>query len=629
MLAGLILASAACIALLAMGAVVRTVLAAHPVSAPEGPNAPLCGSTPIAWHNLIRRLLRPERGLVALAIGLMLADTVLALAAPWPLLMVVDHGLSHHPYPPWLAGLHAVSAIQLAVWAAAAGLVLLAGSSTAGYLATFLMGTVNERMAAVLRTGLISHVLQISPQRIAAYPLGDLTSRIDDDAVRIADTVAEVTETIIPDLTILAGMIAITALIDWRLTLVVLGVIPLYAATARKRNSSVRVAQRTARARDRDLATLTADLLARIPAVQLFDRMHTETSSYAAVSGRAASASVAALDASARFSPVTDSLPGLGLAGALILGTAEVVSGRLTIGGLLVFLAYLSSLTAPVRSLARLSTTVARGRASMDRVTELLALPTIEPLEPPAPRSARQPAATTSNAADAPSAGPVVCMTDVSYTNGRGQQVLCGASFRAESGRLLCITGPSGSGKSTLLSLLVRLADPLSGRITIGGKDIQGLSLRALRQLVTLVPQDPWLRTGTILANIADGRPGASRLQIVAAAVTAGVGSFADGFASGLDTQVGEHGRQLSGGQRRQVAVARALLRDTPVLLLDEPTVGLDPAAESSLITSLLAAADGKTIIMVTHHPRLAALADRVVTLRQGRIESPELIRQP
>ena len=180
--------------------------------------------------------------------------------------------------------------------------------------------------------------------------------------------------------------------------------------------------------------------------------------------------------------------------------------------------------------------------------------------------------------------------------------------------------GPSGAGKSTLLALLVRLSDPQRGLITIGGQDITTLSLSDLRSLVTLVPQDPWLHTGTIADNIRYGRPGATRAEILAAAERAGVAAFAAGLPDGYDTHVGEHGRRLSGGQQRRVAIARALLRDTPVLLLDEPTTGLDPVTESRLVNDLPASTRGKTVIFVTHQARLSALADRVVTLDQGRL---------
>jgi ATP-binding cassette, subfamily B, bacterial len=622
MLATALIAVGICVISLAAGFVVRSRLAGMGLPGAGAPS----GTRPVAsqrWGHLAHALLRPERMVVTLAVWLMLVDTALGLAAPLPLMVVVDHGLSHHPYPVWLSGLSGLSPVTLALAAAAAGLLLLAASAIAGYLVTFLMGAVSERMAWRLRSSVLSHLLHAVPHRVAAFPLGELTSRLGADTVEVADTVAGFTETVIPDLTVLAGMIAVTAVLDWRLSLIVLGVIPLYAVTARLRNRSVSGASRVARARSGELATLAVDLLARIPAVHIFDHADLEATGYQHVSARAAGASVAALDASARFSPVTDTLPGLGLAGALIAGTVEVASGRLTIGGLLVLLAYLSSLIGPVQSLARLSTTVARGTASKDRVAELLHLPLLEPPgRRPSLRPAHVPARTPHAEAHAsrPRAGLAVALDGVTYGHRPGQPVLSGVSLRVSPGELLCLSGPSGAGKSTLLSLLVRLADPQLGLITIGGRDITGLPLATLRRLVTLVPQDPWLHTGSIADNIGYGRPGATPAEILAASEHAGVAAFAADLPEGYDTPVGEHGRQLSGGQQRRVAIARALLRDTPVLLLDEPTTGLDPITESRLVHELRAIACGKTVIFVTHQACLSALADRVVTLDQGRL---------
>jgi ATP-binding cassette subfamily B protein len=636
---------------LAAGFVVRSRLAGAGLPR-AGAAAQACPAVPDTWRPLARNLLRPERPVLGVAIWLMLLDTALALAAPLPLMLVVDHGLSHHPYPAWLWTLAGLSPLALALAAAVTGLALLAASATAGYLVTFLTGAVSERMTWRLRSGVLHHLLHAAPSRVAAFPLGELTSRLGTDTAEVADTVTGCTETVIPDLAVLAGMIAVTAVLDWRLTLIVLGVIPLYAVTARGRSRSVSGASQVARARSGELATLAAGLLARIPAVHVFGRGDAEVAGYRRASARAAAASIAAMDASARFSPVTDTLPGLGLAGALIAGTVEVASGRLTVGGLLVLLAYLSSLLGPVQSLARLSTTVARGTASRDRVAELLRLPLLEPAasgaapampQPHALRRAvpdRLPAARPPAGAGPPlppppvqtlplrrgraaahhRAGLAVALTGVVYAHRPGQRVLSDVSLRIRPGELLCLTGPSGAGKSTLLSLLVRLADPQRGRITVGGRDITGMPLRSLRLLVTLVPQDPWLHTGSIGDNIAYGRPGATRAEVLAAAERAGVASFAAGLPDGYDTQVGEHGRQLSGGQQRRVALARALLRDAPVLLLDEPTAGLDAATESRLLDGLSASTRGKTVILVTHRARLAALADRTVTLDHGRL---------
>jgi ATP-binding cassette, subfamily B, bacterial len=590
---------------------------------PAGDGAGAVLVTPRRWRPVAGALLRPDRPLAALLIWLMLVDTVLALAAPWPLMLVVDYGLNHRPYPHWLAPLASLPPAALAAVAASAGLLLLALGSVAGYLVTFLAGAIGERATARLRTGLVEHLLRARPGTVAGYPLGELTSRVGADAAAVASTVTEAVETLVPDVAVLAGMAGLTALLDWRLTAVVLGVIPLYAVTARRRNRAVRGAQKQARARSGELATLAAGLLARVPLVHVFGRAGSETEQYRAVSARAATAAVGALDASARFAPVTDTLPGLGLAAALVIGTLEVTSGRLTVGGLLVFLAYLSSLTGPVRSLARFSSVVARGTASRDRVADLLSLPPV-PDTGVAQARKRRGGAPRRPVRDANSDDPVrrlglpVRLAQVSYAHQPGHPVLTAASLDVPAGAFVCVTGPSGSGKSTLLSLLVRLAEPQAGSVTIGGREVSAIPVSELRRLVTLVPQDPWLHAGTIAENIAYGRPAATRAEIAAAATRAGVAAFAAALPEGYGTQVGQHGGRLSGGQQRRVAIARALLMDTPVLLLDEPTAGLDPGTESRLISDLLVGTRGKTLILVTHNPRLASLASEVVRVEHG-----------
>ena len=657
MLVAVIVGAGVCAVSLAAGLAVRTWLARSPMTGvtAAGPDGI---ARPGRWVPLARSLLRPDAGVAGLAVWLMLLDALLALAAPWPLMLVVDYALGHHPYPRWLAGLAGLPPVQLAVVAAAAGLAVLAMGSVAGYLVTFLVGTLEERMSVRLRAGLVAHVLRAAPRAVSEFPLGELTNRVGADAARVSDTVTAILDTVIPDSAVLAGMTVLTALLDWRLTLVVLGVIPLYALTARLRNRALRPAQQRERARSGELAAVAADLLARIPAVHVFGRGEPEVRHYHRASTGAAAAAVTALDTGARFTPVTDILPGLGLAAALVAGTIEVASGRLTVGGLLVFLAYLSSLITPVRSLALLGSAVARGTASRERIAELACLPVLQPANgtplpmddgppvggPPPPvlpaprrvspaRAGRLPARASvahllgRALVPLPRSGPAISMAGVSYAHRVGQAVFSSASLDVPGGAFVCVTGPSGSGKSTLLSLLVRLVDPRSGRITVDGRDISHIPLPVLRDLVTLVPQDPWLHTGTIAENIGYGRPGATRAQILAAAERAGVAGFAAALPDGLQTQVGEHGRQLSGGQQRRVAVARALLRDTPVLLLDEPTTGLDPATETRLIDDLLASTAGKTVLLVTHQPQLTARADRVVRVDGGKIVMASLAR--
>ena len=571
------------------------------------------------WGGFARALLAPDRRIAGLALWLMIVDTALALAAPWPLQLVVDYGLGGRPFPSWLRPLAGLPHLAVAGIAAAAGLILLGIGAVAGYQVAYLTGALAERMTLRLRLGLLRHLMRVSPARTARFPLGELSSRLGSDAGQIADAVSAVIETIVPEVALLTGMIVITALLDWRLTLIALALVPLYALTARLRNRPLRSAQQHSRALSGRLNALTTDQLGMLPAVHVFDQAEAEAGRHAEVAGAAADAAVRALDASARFRPVNDILPGIGLAAALVVGTIEVTSGRLSVGGLLVFVAYLASLTSPIRALAGLSAVIARGTASRDRVTELLDLPPLEPAAAGTPVAG--PVSSPGRGRHAAAArGLPIRLDRVSYQHRPGEPVLDRVSLDLAAGQLACLTGPSGAGKSTLLSLLTRLADPTSGRILVGGQDIAALPLSRLRALVTLVPQEPWLWSGTIAENIGYGLTGAGRAEIAAAAERAGVAGFAAEFAAGLDTPVGEHGRQLSVGQRRRVAIARALLRDTPVLLLDEPTAGLDQATEDRLVRELLASTQGKTVLLVTHAEALTRFADRTLRLAAGQV---------
>jgi ABC-type multidrug transport system fused ATPase/permease subunit len=562
---------------------------------------------PSTWPRIARVAFSSERRTVALAVWLMVLDAALALAAPWPVKIVIDNVLLGRPLPSFLAGLRTLPSPVSTAVVAASGVLMLATSAVVAYLVTYLVTSVAERTSSRLRVAATKHVLSAPPRSVADIPHGELVNRVTSDTVRISDTIIAMLETLLPEAIVLAGMLAITALLDWRLALVVVAVIPIFAGVSRGRNRAVHPAQTRSRARAGELAAFTTDLLSRLPAVHVFGRAHTETEAFTAASDEAALASARAVDAGARYAPTLDTLPGLALAGALIAGAVEVSAGRLSVGGLVVFLAYLSSLTAPVAALAQLSATVTRGRASLDRLTELFTMPA-------KPRGV-EPVAAAGRVRGA----PTIEFDDVGFARSGAVDVLDGFSTTVYPGEFVCLSGRSGSGKSTLLALLTGLLAPDSGTIRVDGRDLASYSENEVRRLVSLVPQDPWLHTGTILDNIRYGRPEATRSEAIAAAEQAGVDEFARGLPGGYDTEIGEHGVALSGGQQRRVAVARAFLCETPILLLDEPTNGLDAVTERRLVERLRLAARGRTVVLVTHARHLERIADRVIHLEAAR----------
>ena len=506
------------------------------------------------WRTLGRVLVGPDLLIATTAVWLMLLDTALALAAPWPVKIVIDQVIGHQPYPRVLSPLAHLGPIAATIGVAAAGLALLAGGALAAYLVTYLVTAVEERATGRLRVATMAHVLHVPASGLADYPTGELANRVSGDAALVSGALTSAVETLIPETSVLLGMAAITALLDWRLTLVALAVIPMFIGTARLRNRSVRPAQRVARARSGDLAALTTDLLSRLPAVQVFAQAPAELTAFRRASDRTARAEVEAVDAGARFTPITDVLPGIALAGALIAGALEVRSGHLTVGGLVVFLAYLSSLTTPVHALASLSGSLTRGLASRERLAELLQIPAT-PVRVGAEAGS-----------DDAQVSPVAISVDaVTVRRGPRRPVLAELTFAIDEGEFVCIAGPSGAGKTTVLSVLSRLVVPDAGRVRLRGRDLATIPPEQLYKIVTLVPQDPWLHTGSIADNIRYGRPARDRRTAARRRRPGGRGAVRR-VAAGRVRHADRRTRQPhhSGGQQRRIALARALFSTRP-----------------------------------------------------------------
>jgi ATP-binding cassette subfamily B protein len=568
----------------------------HDGAAPPGP----------ARSRSLRGFLRPYRGTLSLAAGLTLVETVLDLARPWPLKLAVDNAIGGRPLGGPLAALDQLGPAGLAAVAAVTGIGLVGISALVGYLVTYLTSATAERVGADLREAVFGRLLGLALPFHDRNRSGDLVTRLTGDVSRVEDSMVAWFTVLAPEVLTLAGMVVVVLAVDLTLGLAALAVVPPLALVVAMRRRRIRAVQRVSRDAGAALASEATEVLRNVRVVQAFTREQDAGGRFSGRSRGAVGAALAAMDLEARWSPVADLLLAAGGGLVLWLGVTAVTSGRMTLGTLLVVLAYLSSLYGPIRALARLARTLARGAASRERILEVLDSGEVVP-EP----------------ADPVQAGPPrlgLALRGVWFAYTEGAPVLRHLDLEVVSGERVCVVGPTGAGKSTLLALLLRFYDPDAGVIELDGVDLRRLSIGSLRDQLALVSQDPWMLEGTIADNVAFGRPGARREELEAAAAACGLDELVQRLPGGWDSQIGEGGVRLSGGQRRRVALARAILRDASVLLLDEPTSGLDAASEQAVLAALDRAAEGRTVLSVSHRLGLAARSDRVVVLDGGRV---------
>jgi subfamily B ATP-binding cassette protein MsbA len=320
----------------------------------------------------------------------------------------------------------------------------------------------------------------------------------------------------------------------------------------------------------------------------------------------------------ARIAPLVDVLAGSGAALVMWYGATGVSEGALTTGDVVVFFSYVTNLYSPMRAIARLSYALSKASVGAERVLEALGV--------------NREVDDRSDAVEAPRLRGDIELRGVSFEYEPGRRVLSNVDLRVRAGEKVAIVGMTGAGKSTLVSLIPRLYDPTAGAVTIDGVDLRDYRLQSLRQQIAIVLQDSLLFSGSIYDNIAFGRPGASEEDVVRAAEVAGAAEFIRSIPEGYDTLVGERGFTLSGGQRQRIAIARAIVRDAPILILDEPTSGLDVATERRLLETLERAARGRTTLLIAHRLSTVRLADRIVVIDRGRIVEEgthaELIRR-
>jgi ATP-binding cassette, subfamily B, bacterial len=471
------------------------------------------------------------------------------------------------------------------------------------YLGTW----VAERFMLSLRLRVLDHVQRLSLDVFNRHRLGDLVTRISSDVQQIETLLLSgLADGLSAVLRILFFSAALFVL-DWRLALVALVVVPGFWLVAKHFSRLVKRASREKRRRVGSLSSLAEETFSNAPLIQATNSQLAVSERFRRQNEGVVEAELAASRIHGLFTPLIDLIELAGVLCVLALGTVAVADGSLTIGGMLAFVAYLTQLYSPIRTLGSLSNTFFRALAGAERVIELLD---------------EEPRVT-----DGPGARPLgrvrgeIELDGVGFTYpGAEAAALEGLDLRIAPGETVALVGASGAGKSTLARLLVRLYDPDRGAIRIDGRDLREVELSSLRRSVAILFQESLVLHGTVRENISFGRPGADIAQIEAAARTAGAEDFIHALPSGYETDIGERGRNLSGGQRQRVAIARALLADAPVLVLDEPSTGLDADTRERLLEPLRALMAERTTIVVSHDLLTVRDADRIAVLDQGRL---------
>ncbi len=539
-----------------------------------------------------------QRWPLTLGATLAVVEVLVGLAAPWPLALVVGHVLT--PGEPL-----AISNSSAVLLAALAMLAIAGGAGLVDYWSTRLLSSAGLRMAAEIRVDVFNHLQRMSLQYHSRQRVGDLTTRITGDVDRMQDLLVQTLSVLIPNVLQVAGMVAVMVALDAGFALIALSATPLMAVVVFRSTRALTAAARSARTADGQVAAAASEGLSAVHLVQAFSLEIPMRRHVTGLIGESTASNLDAVRLQARFSPVVDLASAVSSALVLWVGATRVLDGQLKLSVLLVFLGYIATLYKPLKALAKLSTALSKGLAAADRVLDVLES---EPEVRDRP--------------DAVTVGRLTGRIDfehVGYTYGR-EPVLRDFDLTIRAGETLALIGPTGAGKSTVAALVSRLMDPQSGVVRIDGLDVADLTLASLRSQVSLVLQDCVLLHGSLRANIACGRPGASESDIRRAARLALVDEFADRLPDGLETLVGERGTALSGGQRQRVAIARAILRDAPILVLDEPTSALDALSEQLIVHALDQLPAGRTTLIIAHRLSTVRRADRLAVIANGRI---------
>lgn len=563
------------------------------------------------WSRRFLRYGRPHaRGLSLVAL-LMLAAVAFDALKPWPLKLLVDYVLPGEALPSavsWIENLPGAGTDRgLVAWLALSTVILFLLTASAVVVQRYVMSGIGSRMTYELAADVFAHLQRLSVGFHRRRQSGDLSKRVTDDAESVRHLYAEVVLPVVSASVTLIVMFTIMVRLDPELACVAVFVALPLALTLRRLTAPMTDKSYEQYQLEAEMLALAEQTLTALPVVQAFGREDIETRKFRWLTVRTVRAHLSVTRSQITFQLVTSGLTGLGTALVMVIGGLHVVNGELTIGSLLVFLSYLASLYAPIETLAYVTVAYATAAASGRRVLEILDQPVDvddDPQAQPLPRPVKG----------------WVLVENVTYGYASDRPALADVTFGAAPGEMVAIVGRTGAGKSTLLSLIPRFFDPWSGSVSIDGHDVRHVTLADLRRNIAIVLQEPYLLPVSVAENIAYGRPDARREEVIAAARAAAAHDFITGLPDGYDTIIGERGATLSGGERQRLSIARALLKDTPIVILDEPTSAIDIETEAEIIDALERLVANRTTFVIAHRLSTVRRADHIIVVEEGRI---------
>ncbi|HZS29169.1 MAG TPA: ABC transporter ATP-binding protein [Candidatus Angelobacter sp.] len=558
----------------------------------------------------IRQLLKPHATSLSLGFLAVLGEAVANLLQPWPLKIVLDEVFKKNPaksnLPQFIHHYVGTDKLVMIKFACIAVVVIAILDAISTYSEKYLTTSVGQWVTYDLRRALYAHIQRLSLAFHDQKRTGDLISRVTSDVDDIQSFIASGLLSSVINVLTLVGMVAVMFWINWRFTLIALSVAPALFAVVYTYTRRIKKATRKVRKKESEVFSVVEEVLSSIRVVKAFARERYEQERLEEASLAEVQSALKARSLKAKLTPLVDIILAIGTCLVLWFGARLTLTGALSVGSMVLFIQYLSKMYKPMQELSKMTDTYSKAAVGYERIQEIMQ--------------------TNNEVRDLKGAKPVgrikgkVEFEDVSFSYMPDQPIIRDMSFSIEPGQVAAVVGPTGVGKTTIISLVARFYDPVSGTVKIDGTDIRQFRQQSLRQHISYVLQDNVLFHGSIWQNIAYGKPEATEKEIKRAAELANAMEFIEKLPEGLDTVVGERGMTLSGGQRQRIAIARAIIRNTPILLLDEPTSGLDAASEKLVFEALDRLMKGKTTIVIAHRLSTVRDADVIFVMNEGAI---------